>query len=127
MGVRVSELVLQCRDPQRLADFWCEVLGFEILGREDDGAIEIGPAAGFGGPQPTIILSPDLDPDRSRGRLHIDVSPVGDADRPAEVERILQAGGRHADVGQLGTEPWTVMQDPEGNVFCVLNAPIPIA
>lgn len=126
MGVRVSELVLQCRDPQQLADFWCEVLGFEILGREDDGALEIGPAAGFGGPQPTIILSPDPDPDRSRGRLHIDVSPVGDADRSAEVERILQAGGRRADVGQLGTEPWTVMQDPEGNVFCVLNAPIPV-
>jgi catechol 2,3-dioxygenase-like lactoylglutathione lyase family enzyme len=127
MGVRVSELVLESRDPQRLADFWCEVLGFEIVGHEDDGGIEIGPAAGFGGLQPTIILSPNADPDRSRGRLHIDVSPVGDATRSAEVERILRAGGHHADIGQLGTEPWTVLQDPEGNVFCVLDAPIPDA
>ncbi len=127
MGVRVSELVLESRDPQRLADFWCAVLGFEIVGHEDDDAIEIGPAAGFGGLQPTIILSPNADPSGSRGRLHIDVSPVGDATRPTEVERILRAGGRPAAIGQLGTEPWTVMQDPEGNVFCVLNAPIPVA
>lgn len=47
------------------------------------------------------------------GRLHIDVSPVGST-RRAEVERIVQAGGRLADVGQLGTEPWTVMQDRKG-------------
>jgi catechol 2,3-dioxygenase-like lactoylglutathione lyase family enzyme len=126
MGVRMSELVLDCRDPQRLADFWCEVLGFDIVGHEEDGSIEIGPAAGFGGLQPTIILGVSAEPLRARGRLHIDVSPVGDATRQTEVERILHAGGRHADVGQLGTEPWTVMQDPEGNVFCVLNAPIPV-
>ena len=123
MGVRVSELVLDCRDPERLAAFWCEVLDFEILDREGD-AIEIGPPEGFGGLQPTIILSPSADPDAAKGRLHIDVSPVGST-RPAEVERILRAGARHADIGQLGTEPWTVLQDPEGSVFCVLDTPIP--
>ena len=124
MGLRISELVLDCRDPQRLAEFWCEVLGFEILGYEDDGAIEIGPAAGFGGLQPTIVLSPTAVPQRERGYLHFDLSPV-ETNRSGEVERILRAGGRHADIGQLGTEPWTVMEDPEGNVFCVLDRPIP--
>ena len=29
----------------------------ELLDREDDGSLEIGPHEGFGGPQPTMILS----------------------------------------------------------------------
>jgi glyoxalase superfamily protein len=28
MACRISELVIKCRDPRRLAAFWCEVLGF---------------------------------------------------------------------------------------------------
>lgn len=123
MGVQISELVLECREPERLAEFWCEVLGFEVLGREADGSIEIGPAAGFGGPQPTIVLSPTEMPSPARGRLHFDTSPVA-GNRADEVERILAAGGRLADIGQTGDEPWTVLEDPEGNVFCVLNTPL---
>jgi hypothetical protein len=57
MACRISELVLGCRDPEVLARFWCEVLDFVVLDREEDGSLEIGPREGFGGPQPTIILS----------------------------------------------------------------------
>jgi len=121
MSAQLSELVLQCRDPETLARFWCEVLGFQVLeGAEDD--IEIGPATGFGGVQPTLIFE-HSDADRPRGRLHFDVNPVG-TDRASEVARILAAGGTHADIGQTGEEPWTVMADPEGNVFCVLDRPL---
>jgi hypothetical protein len=42
MACRVSELVLGCRDPEVLAPFWCEVLDFVVLDREED-CIEIGP------------------------------------------------------------------------------------
>jgi hypothetical protein len=48
MACRISELVISCRDPQRLAAFWCEVLDFIVLGT-DDGVVEIGPREGFGG------------------------------------------------------------------------------
>lgn len=43
MACRISELVLGCRDPELLARFWCEVLDFIVLYREDDGSVEIGP------------------------------------------------------------------------------------
>jgi catechol 2,3-dioxygenase-like lactoylglutathione lyase family enzyme len=118
MAVQLSELVLQCRDPETLARFWCEVLGFEVLDSADED-IEIGPSSGFGGVQPTLIFERSNE-DRPRGRLHFDVNPLG-TDRASEVARILAAGGSHADIGQTGEEPWTVLQDPEGNVFCVLN------
>ena len=91
------------------------------LGREDDGSIGIGPAdAGFGGPQPTLILSPSSDPRTGKLRLHIDVNAT-DRDQDAELERLLALGARPADVGQTGTESWHVLADPEGNEFCLLH------
>ena len=66
MACRISELVLKCRDPEALARFWCEVLDFVVLDREEDGIIEIGPREGFGGPQPTIILSRSDEPEPGR-------------------------------------------------------------
>jgi catechol 2,3-dioxygenase-like lactoylglutathione lyase family enzyme len=121
MACRISELVIDSADPERLAAFWSEVLGYVELGREDDGAIEIGPAeAGFGGPQPTLILAPSNDPRRGKLRLHIDVNAT-DRDQDAELERLLALGATPADVGQTGAENWHVLADPEGNIFCLLH------
>jgi hypothetical protein len=121
MACRISELVLQCRDPERLAAFWCEVLDHVVLERVGDGSIEIGPREGFGGPQPTIILSPSDDPVTAQSRLHLDVNAT-DRDQDAELDRLLALGARPADVGQTGDESWHVLADPEGNEFCLLRA-----
>ncbi|MFC9385838.1 VOC family protein [Streptomyces venezuelae] len=121
MACRISELVLECADPERLAAFWSDVLGYVELGREDDGSIEIGPPeVGFGGPQPTIVLSPNSAPPTGKYRLHIDVNAT-DRDQDAELERLLALGARPADVGQTGDESWHVLADPEGNEFCLLR------
>ncbi|KQQ98430.1 glyoxalase [Arthrobacter sp. Leaf141] len=120
MVSRISELVLNCADPELLSKFWCGVLGYVELDRED-GSIEIGPPeVGFGGLQPTIILSPSTNPRTGRLPLHIDVNPI-DRDQAAELERLLALGARPADVGQSGDEQWHVLADPEGNEFCLLR------
>lgn len=122
MACRISELILDCADPERLAAFWCEVLGYVETAREDDGSIEIGPpGAGFGGLRPTLILSPSTDARPGKLPLHIDVNPT-DRDQAAELERLLVIGARPKDVGQTGEENWHVLQDPEGNEFCLLRA-----
>jgi catechol 2,3-dioxygenase-like lactoylglutathione lyase family enzyme len=121
MACRISELVLDCRDPQRLAEFWCEVLGFVVLDTEDDGSIEIGPPEGFGGLQPTLILSPSTNPKAGKLPLHIDVNAT-DRDQDAELERLLALGAVPADVGQTGEESWHCLADPEGNEFCLLRS-----
>lgn len=121
MASRISELVLETRDPAGLAAFWCAVLGFVVLDEEDDGSLEIGPAEGFGGLQPTIILSKHPDPRPGKPRLHLDLSPA-DRDQEQELQRLLDLGARPADVGQTGDESWHVLADPEGNVFCLLRA-----
>ena len=119
MACRITELVLDCRDPERLAAFWAEVLGWQVLDRED-GSVEIGPPTGPHGPQPTLVLSPSDEPKAGKLRLHVDVNAT-DRDQAAELDRLLAAGARRADVGQTGTESWYVLADPEGNEFCLLR------
>lgn len=123
MACRISELVLQCREPEVLARFWCEALDFVVLDREEDGTLEVGPREGFGGAQPTLVLSRHDAPASGNPRLHIDVNAT-DRDYDAELERLLAAGAVHADVGQTGEEPWYVLADPEGNQFCLLRSRI---
>jgi catechol 2,3-dioxygenase-like lactoylglutathione lyase family enzyme len=120
MACRFSELVVDSRDPESLAAFWAEVLGYEVLGREEDGGVEIGPAAGFGGPAPTIVFAPVAEPTPGKVRLHVDVSPT-DRDQDAELARLLGLGATPADVGQSGDESFHVLADPEGNEFCLLG------
>ncbi|QHY96461.1 Glyoxalase-like domain protein [Streptomyces sp. S4.7] len=121
MACRISELVIDVADPELLAAFWSGVLGYVELGREPDGSIEIGPPdVGFGGPQPTLVLSPSSDPRTGKLPLHIDVNAT-DRDQDAELERLLALGARPVDVGQDGSENWHVLADPEGNEFCLLR------
>jgi catechol 2,3-dioxygenase-like lactoylglutathione lyase family enzyme len=119
MACRLTEIVVDSRDPEALAAFWSAVLGYRELSRED-GAIEIGPEEGFGGPAPTLVFSPSGDPRPGKLRWHVDVSPT-DRDQGAELERLLALGARPADVGQTGEESWHVLADPEGNEFCLLR------
>jgi hypothetical protein len=124
MACRITELVLDAHDPDLLARFWCAVLGYVELDRVD-GDIEIGPPeAGFGGPQPTIVFNRTDEPKSGNLRLHIDVNAT-DRDQEAELDRLLAAGARRADIGQTGNESWHVLADPEGNEFCLLRRRVP--
>jgi hypothetical protein len=121
MACRITELVLDARDPEALAQWWCAVLDYRVVGREDDGSVEIGPADGG---SPTIVFGAGAGPKREKLRLHIDVSPT-DRDQAAELERLLALGARPADIGQTGAESWHVLTDPEGNEFCLLRSRVP--
>ena len=68
MASRITELVLDCRDPAGLAAWWAEVLGYEVVGTED-GATEIGPPGQeAAGAVPTIVFSPAAARARRPGR-----------------------------------------------------------
>ncbi|MGW5877878.1 VOC family protein [Nocardiopsis terrae] len=125
MTSRFTELGIDCADPDRLARFWCSVLGYEVRERdEEDGAVTIGAPAGQGAEAPSGPVPPTLTFARVpegktvKNRLHIDLSPA-DRGRDEEVLRLLDLGASRADVGQ-GEESWVVLTDPEGNEFCVL-------
>jgi predicted enzyme related to lactoylglutathione lyase len=117
MTSRFTELVVDCHDPARLADFWRAVLDYQV-GEVDEEAgwitIEGEPGSG-----PSLIFQKVPEEKVVKNRLHIDVSPR-DREQDAEVERIVDLGAKPIDIGQ-GETTWVVMADPEGNEFCVLR------
>ena len=127
MAARITELVLDCRDPAGLAAWWAEVLGYEVIGTEDDGSVEIGPPGQAPkGAVPTIVFGPVPEPTPGKLRLHIDLNAT-DRDQDAELARLLALGATRVDVGQgplSDTMTWHVLADPEGNEFCLLKSTV---
>jgi catechol 2,3-dioxygenase-like lactoylglutathione lyase family enzyme len=133
MASRMTEISVDCHDPDRLAAFWCEVLGWVVIHHEP-GLIEIASsppddaalleAVRSGPVVPTMFFAQVPEDKVAKNRIHFDVSPV-DVSQEDEVERILALGATRADIGQTGDESWTVLADPEGNEFCVLRSLAP--
>jgi len=122
MASRITCVVVDCLDHERLAAFWCAVLGYEVVERSQEGWVEIGPPGQpEKGPVPTVLFQTVPDPTPGKNRLHLDVNAT-DRDQDAELERLLELGATRADVGQAGTEGWHVLADPEGNEFCLLRS-----
>ena len=113
-------LCLDSTDPRRIGDFWQEALGWRRT-YDTDEEVVLEPPEG----SPEDGVSPDIlflkVPEQASGknRLHLDLRP---ADQDAEVARLEGLGARRADVGQGEDVTWVVMQDPDGNEFCVLRA-----
>lgn len=118
MTSRITELVLDSHDPEGLASFWCEVLGWSVVDRYD-GQVEIGPAGAIPAARLSMVFVPSTDAKRQKLRRHLDLRPV-DGDHASELQRLLDVGAVRADVGQ-GDVPWAVLTDPEGNEFCLLH------
>jgi catechol 2,3-dioxygenase-like lactoylglutathione lyase family enzyme len=128
MGSRLTEIVVDCRDPAAQAAFWSAALGYHVV-RTEDGQVEIASweheppdlaervrqAPGV----PALVFVAVPEGKAVKNRLHLDLRPVG-CSHEDEVERLLGLGARHADVGQAAV-PWVVLADPEGNEFCLLG------
>ncbi|MDT0303887.1 VOC family protein [Streptomonospora wellingtoniae] len=122
--VDIRDVVVDCREPERLAEFWSQVLGRPIAARVGPyvflgrGTAEAGADAGGDpgpGAGPGVVFQRVDDVDARKNRVHLDLSC---ADPAAERRRIEELGGRrlpeYADGGFL------VMADPEGNEFCLV-------
>ncbi|MFG1839071.1 VOC family protein [Micromonospora sp. NPDC049175] len=120
MGVRVAQCTLDVEDLDVMVAFWSAALGYEVE-QGDDGSAKLWPPEQSSAAAPTVWLQGSATAKRGKNRLHLDL--VADADPEAEVRRLLSLGARHVDVGQTGTEGFTVLADPEGNEFCVLDGP----
>ena len=122
MASRITEICINCDDPETMAAFWSAAIGYTELERKDEGVALAG-VPGF----PTMYLVRTDDeggpPKGGPNRLHFDLSPT-DRDQEAEVARLEALGARRIDIGQ-GSPSWVVMADPEGNEFCVLRGRVP--
>ena len=104
---------------EHLANFWAAVTGYTQRRDSEDEVLRAPDDWDF----PRFSFQHAEAPAGSPGRLHLDLTAV---DMAAEVDRLVHLGARSVrtiDVAESGTTTWTVMQDPDGNEFCVVQRP----
>ena len=121
--LRLQHVTFACEDPERLAEFWGQLLDYEPV-----AAGESWLATDPRGEGTTLLFNKMAKSPTIELPIHLDVNVP---DREAELERVLGLGGRLVEtkshvVGEL-SETWTVMRDPEGNGFCIQSPPNALA
>jgi hypothetical protein len=114
MAAVIKSVSFDCADALALATFWAEVLGSDV---DEDATSDLAyvEAAGWGGPN--MWFARVGEPKAAKNRVHLDLrAPVTMAD---EVRRLAALGASVVE----HHEGHTVMNDPEGNVFCVELGP----
>jgi predicted enzyme related to lactoylglutathione lyase len=109
------DLVLDCADPERLAEFWSEALGYKKVGfREPYFLLRPQEPA-----HPPLLLQRVPESKAGKNRMHLDIR-VGDPD--AEASRLQAIGATRVDEHREHDMHWITMTDPEGNEFCVCRS-----
>ena len=109
-------LVLDCSDPEALAEFWAPALGYVNLGTFGS-YVALFPD---GRPGPKLLLQRVPEAKRDKLRMHVDLTV---ADIQAEADRLVGLGATQlseAPCSEQGST-WLLMADPEGNEFCVCD------
>ena len=117
MPTRLVELVVDTPDPVRLGTWWAGALGWVLEEAEPAESYVVPPE---GAPGIPITFGLVDDPKRGKNRVHLDFASSDAAEQREIVDRLLATGATRADIGQ-GDVPWTVLADPDGNEFCVLD------
>jgi hypothetical protein len=112
----VANVGLDCADVQAMVAFWSAALGRPV----DEGSSEVFASIGGGDAarsEPAWFFHKVPEPAVSKNRVHVDlVSP-----EPNAVEDLVALGASVVHHHDLGFHSWTVMEDPEGHVFCVAS------
>lgn len=113
MALTLTTITFDCSDAERVARFWAAALGATV----DSAATAEFASITSDATTPGWSFARVLEPKSAKNRVHVDL--IG-PDREAEVERLVGLGARRvADHGE-GDTSWTVLQDVEGNEFCVV-------
>ena len=120
----IHEIVFDCDKPAKLAAFWADLLDGYAIRAYDETEIarlaalgltpETDPTVMVDGPGPSICFQNVEGRRYDNNRVHFDIEVQ---DRPRVVARLNEAGAETERV--LPT--YTVMRDPEGNQFCLVD------
>ncbi|MFC9232392.1 VOC family protein [Streptomyces decoyicus] len=117
--ITLGVVALDCPDPQALAGFYAEMLGWRVEAEGDDDWVEV---AGPDGRALAFQRVADYRPPQWPGQdvpqqLHLDFD-VARADIDAAEQKIVALGAKlvqHDD----GKRDWRVYLDPAGHPFCL--------
>ncbi|MCU1603265.1 MAG: glyoxalase/bleomycin resistance protein/dioxygenase [Frankiales bacterium] len=110
---RFEAVTIDCRDKHALAAFWCELLGTTVRG-------EFGQYLGLHATtegHPRLVFQQVDEPAAGRSRVHLDLDSE---DVAADTARAVVLGASVVqEVTDFGVS-WSVLSDPEGNLFCIV-------
>ena len=114
MTARIGNIAFDCDDVLKIATFWSAVLGRPL----DKGST--GQFASIGGTdaarrEPAWYFAKVPEPKRAKNRAHLDLV---DPD-PSAVDELVRLGATVIGEYEIPGHRWTVLQDPEGNEFCI--------
>ncbi len=135
---RDVQITVDCADPASLAAFWAEALGYRLQDPPEGFATWEQALEAMGvPPESRNDASAVVDPAKSgprlffqrvpegkqvKNRVHLDLEP-SDRTRDDEIERVISLGATpFDDLRRPDGTGWMVLQDPEGNEFCILRS-----
>jgi Glyoxalase-like domain len=110
-GLAVIMVTIDCVDPQALGAFWSAALDLPV-------ATDIGDYIYLAKPESggiVVSLQKVPEPRLGKNRVHLDLT----GDRVTEVPRLVALGATVVEEHVVPGTAWTILEDPEGNVFCV--------
>lgn len=121
MEATLLAIVVDCRDSFSQAKYWATALGRQVSERNANEYLVRDQSRG--GTPLYFMNVPEAK--TVKNRVHLDITTEGSIED--EVARLVAAGGTLVEMRQdpatlANPDTWAVLQDPEGNEFCVLNA-----
>ena len=113
--LRIGSIVIDCFDFDRMGAFWQEAHHYLPKRPPDGGWVILRDPEGR---NPNVSLQQD--PERLKGRnwLHFDLYTD---DQKEEIERLLKLGARRHPKTYDPGDDFRVLEDPDGNLFCVVD------
>ena len=110
---KVWYVTVDCHDPERLAEFWSELLGVEVRGTLENFVFLARPSE-----EAVAMAFQRVSEDKAvKNRVHPDVHVE---DLEAVTTWVEEHGGERVADHEIDGFHWRVMRDPEGNEFCVV-------
>jgi catechol 2,3-dioxygenase-like lactoylglutathione lyase family enzyme len=113
--LKVGSIVWGVRDVPRAIAFWTEALAYRPLRPPSLNWAILVPRDGPGVQLAITQVSSEA---QDHQRHHLDLYT---SDREAEVERLLRIGAKRADWRYPEGADYVVLEDPDGNRFCVIE------
>lgn len=117
----IGSIVLTVEDIERAGAFWREALGYVNRGEPSDDWLILDPPgkANWAASGASVALSVTGFPQHYPPRIHLDLYAE---DQAAEIRRLLSLGASEVDWhGYPDDADWIVLEDTEGNRFCVVD------
>lgn len=112
-------VALGVTDVQRAAAFWSAALGYSL--REDGFGGWARVLVPPGGTGTVIALQFSQTLPQAHPRLHFDLHVADVSEQEAEAARLVSLGARRVDWEYPEDPDFIVLEDPEGNRFCIVD------